>query len=306
MQTNTKLLTDNRQESVSGQNLVSEVLQSLRFSIGCVCAVSAIINILMLTGPLYMLNLYDRVLASGSTPTLVVISILVIALYLFYGLFEGLRSQLLVRLGQKIDAQLSAAAYEISTVSPLLNGSKTATIKPVQDLDAVRQFISGGGVTAFFDCPWVPFYLVIVYLFHTILGYVALGGAIVVCVFIALNELLSRKPMQLFSQENARRTNTVESSRSNSEVIQAMGMNKALQNLWIERNSNYINKQIKFSDTSGLFATTIKTFRCHQGGDHAWCHDCGVHLDRESFGTYRSGCHSLAWFCGSTAKSEAS
>ena len=175
---------------------VSDVFSSLRSAFWGIGVVSLLINVLMLTGPLFMLQVYDRVLASGSVPTLIVIGGLALSMYVFYGLLEGVRGRILARVGQRVDAQLSSTAYSISTVLPLRMGAQAARHRPVQDLDTLRQFLSGPGPAAIFDVPWIPLYLGVVFLFHPILGYLALSGALIICVLIALNEVFSRKLKQ--------------------------------------------------------------------------------------------------------------
>lgn len=223
--------------------------------------ISMLINILMLTGPVFMLQVYDRVLASGSVPTLVVLGGLALGLYAFYGLLDGLRSRILVRVGQYVDAQHSGLAYQVSTMAPVLIGNKAQQLRPVQDLDAVRQFLSGQGPAAIFDSPWMPFYLIIVYVFHPILGLVGLVGAIIICLLIGLNEWLTRKPMQEANRETGQRGQLVESGRQNAEAIHAMGMVGALRGRWEGLNQTYLQSQRVSSDRGLLFSTLTKTFR---------------------------------------------
>ncbi len=223
--------------------------------------VSMVINMLMLTGPLFMLQVYDRVLASGSVPTLVVIGSLAFALYVFYGLLEGVRSRILSRLGQRVDARLSSRAYDLSTYLPLVLGPKAARLRPVQDLDTMRQFLSGPGPAALFDVPWMPFYLAVVFLFHPILGFVAFGGALLITVLIGLNEVFTRKPARESAQETGRRQQLVEVSRRNGEAVRAMGMTEALKTRWEEGNSAYLSSQRRAADVAGLFSTSTKAFR---------------------------------------------
>ena len=220
-----------------------------------------VINILMLTGPLFMLQVYDRVLASRSIPTLIVISSLAIAMFVFYGLLEAIRGRILLRMGQRVDAQLSAEAYDISTDLPLILGPKAPQMRPVQDLDVMRQFLAGPGPAAIFDVPWMPFYLGILFLFHPILGFVALGGGIVICILIGLKEIVSRKPAQEFARENGRRAGLVEISRRNSEVVRAMGMMPSLSARWDGSNDAYLEKQRATADWAGAFSTVVKSFR---------------------------------------------
>ncbi len=208
-----------------------------------------------------MLQVYDRVLASGSVPTLVVISTLAATLYMFYGLLEGLRGRILLRLGQKLDASLSGDIFRTSTFLPLRGGEKGRSIRPVQDLDRVRQFLSGPGPSAIFDLPWMPIYLGIVFLFHSILGFVALGGAIIICLLIGLSEMLTRAPTRQAAGATARRTALVETSRHNVEAVKAMGIMPALTQRWSAENERYLNTQRGAADWSGLFSTSIKTIR---------------------------------------------
>ena len=241
--------------------MVRNAFKSLRTSYIGVGVVSMVINLLMLTGPLFMLQVYDRVLASGSVPTLVVISSLAIGLYVFYGVLEAFRGRILARIGQRVDAQLSAESYDISTNLPLLLGPKATQLRPVQDLDTLRQFLSGPGPAAIFDVPWMPLYLCIVFLFHPLLGFIALGGGVIICILIGLKEIVSRKPVQEFSRENSRRANLVEIARRNAEVVRAMGMMPSLKKRWDLRNGEYLDKQRVTVDRAGTFGTTVKTFR---------------------------------------------
>ena len=119
---------------------------------------------------MFMLQVYDRVLVSGSVPTLAAIGALALALYLFFGVLEGLRGRVLYRIGQRVDAELSGAAFSLSTEIPNRLGAKGRKLRPVQDLDTLTHFMSGHGPAAIFDVPWLPFYLGIIFLFHILLG----------------------------------------------------------------------------------------------------------------------------------------
>ncbi|WP_150524900.1 type I secretion system permease/ATPase [Roseibium sediminis] len=240
---------------------VAQAFRPVKSAFWAVGLFSFLINILMLTGPVFMLQVYDRVLASGSVPTLVVIAGLAIVLYAFYGILEGLRSRILARIGQRVDARLSPLVYRLSSLLPVRMGKAAARIRLVQDLDAVRNFLSGPGPAAIFDLPWLPFYLGIVFLFHPVLGMVGLGGAVLICILIWLNEYLSQKPAQEANQHSGRRLADVEAGQRNSEVIAAMGMDHALTQKWDEQNAGYLETQRLASDRTGLFGTLIKTIR---------------------------------------------
>ena len=222
---------------------------------------SAIINILMLTGPLFMLQVYDRVLSSNSVPTLVVLGIIAITLYSFYGMLDIIRSRILLRIGQYVDARMSESVYRASSMAPILTGSNANAVRPVTDLDKIRQFLSSPGPAALFDSPWMPFYLFIVYLFHPLLGLIGLIGAIIIGILIALNEWLSRVPIKEATQEAAVRNELVESTRSNAEVSKAMGMFGDLQGRWVQNNISYLRKQKTAADRNGFFTSVTKTIR---------------------------------------------
>jgi PrtD family type I secretion system ABC transporter len=243
------------------ENPVSVAFRPVHAAFWAVAVLSCVINVLMLTGPVFMLQVYDRVLASGSVPTLVAIGALAIVLYAFYGLLEGVRGRILSRLGQRVDARLSGIVYRVSNSLPVRLGRKAAQLRPVQDLDTVRQFLSGPGPAAIFDIPWLPLYLGIVFLFHPLLGVVGLAGAVVIIVLIGLNEMMSRGPAEDASGQAGRRSADVEIGQRNSEVVAAMGMQDALSDKWDAQNSEYLATQRRAADRTGVFGTTIKTIR---------------------------------------------
>lgn len=243
------------------ENPVAVAFRPIRSAFWGVAIVSFVINILMLTGPVFMLQIYDRVLASGSVPTLVVIGSLAIVLYVFYGILEGVRGRILSRLGQRVDARLSGIVYKVSNSLPVRLGRKSARLRPVQDLDTIRQFLSGPGPAAIFDIPWLPLYLGIVFLFHPLLGAVGLAGAVIISILIVANEYMSRRPTEDAAGQSGRRTAAVESGQRNAEVVAAMGMQSTLTARWDAQNTEYLATQRRASDTTGIFGTAIKTIR---------------------------------------------
>lgn len=241
--------------------IVSETLRSLRAALAGTGGLSLLINLLMLTGPLFMLQVYDRVLASGSVPTLVVLGGLAAVLFVFFGLLEIMRGRILARLGQRVDARLSAIAYRVSNRLPLVLGQRGEMVRPVHDLDTLRHFVSGAGPSAIFDLPWMPVYLAIVFLFHPVLGYVAIAGALVICLLIGLNEAFSRGPAAEAAREAGQRASHVETGRRNAEAVRAMGMGEALKARWEEANDRFLERQRIATDRMVLFGSTIKAFR---------------------------------------------
>ncbi len=246
---------------VENASPLEAVLSSLRRSLWGVGGISLVVNLLMLTGPMFMLQVYDRVLVSGSVPTLVAIGALALALYLFFGVLEGLRGRVLFRIGQRVDAELSGAAFSLSTTIPNRLGARGRKLRPVQDLDTLTQFMSSHGPAAIYDIPWLPFYLAVVFLFHSLLGLVALAGALAICILIALNEVSARKPSAVAAHMRGRRGSLVEEGRRNAEAVQAMGMAGALSHQWNRENAAFLAGQRLAADWSGLFGSSIKTIR---------------------------------------------
>ena len=138
---------------------------------------SGIINILALTGAFYMLQIYDRALASGSVPTLIAISALAIGLYAFQGLFDILRSQILVRIGARLDRRIAPMAHQVAVDMPRFGFSTAESLERGRDVDTVRGFLGSQGPMALFDLPWMPLFLVFVYILHPLLGALTIGGA---------------------------------------------------------------------------------------------------------------------------------
>src|SRR5262245_37117164 len=153
---------------------------------------SGVVNMLGLTGSLYMLQVYDRVLPSHSVPTLVGITIAMLFLYAVYGLLDFVRLRLMVRIGNRLDRRLHGAAFAASLLLPLRAGQEGSRVQPIRDLDQIRAFVSGTGPTAFFDLPWMPFYLMAIYLLHPTLGLLATAGAVVSVLLTLVAEVLGR------------------------------------------------------------------------------------------------------------------
>ncbi len=250
-----------REPSTSRRSLIAGTITSCKSAFLAIAGVSIVINLLMLTGPLFMLQVYDRVLASRSLPTLVVLAGLAAALYVFFGVLEGLRARALGRVGAKIDVGLSGEAFASNASLPLLAGAKGQRFEPVADLDRLRQFLSGAGPSAIFDMPWLPLYLAIVFLFHPILGLVATGGAIVIAILTGMNEWLSRKPTAEAAAHGSRRSTFSADARRYAEAITAMGMMGALRARWETENVSFLLVQSKAADRASLFSTIIKTLR---------------------------------------------
>lgn len=223
--------------------------------------VSLVVNLLMLVGPVYMLQIYDRILSSGSVPTLVVISLLTLFLYSFYWLLEIFRGRILQRIGRHVEAKFSEHAYRCSNQLPALQGAKGAGYRPVNDLRAICQFLTGPGPGAIFDIPWMPIYIGVVFLFHPWLGAFALASSVLILALVLVNELHSRRLGGQGQTGSLYCANMVEEGRQRSDVILAMGMQPALNRHWSAHHGGSLMQQMQMADVNGFYSQTIKTLR---------------------------------------------
>src|SRR5690606_29418157 len=187
-------------------------------------AMSGIISILALTGAFYMLQIYDRALTSASVPTLLAISLLAIGLYLFQGLFDILRAQILVRIGARLDRRIAPLAHQVAVDMPRFGFSTAEALERGRDVDTVRGFLGSQGPVALFDLPWVPLYLAFVYFLHPLLGSLVLGGAVILTLLTIATEIMTRRLSTVTYQAAIERNAIADSNARNAETLKAMGM----------------------------------------------------------------------------------
>lgn len=247
--------------SIARRPLVAAALRQTRKAFVSVAAVSAVTNLLMLVGPLFMMQVYDRVLTSRSVPTLVALSLLAVGLYLFLGILEVIRARILTQIGQRIEEELGNPTFDAVLALPLRMSKKEAIVQPLRDLDQIRQFMGGAGPIAICDMPWLPLYLAILFLFHPYLGWLAVAGAVILIILTLSNEAILRQPMRRLSQLANARGEFIEAGRRNAEALHAMGMRQAYSARWREANGRYIEEQRRTSNATSGFATVSKIFR---------------------------------------------
>jgi ATP-binding cassette subfamily C protein PrsD len=245
----------------SPRSELTNALSSCKSAFLSIGLFSGMINVLMLTGAFFMLQIYDRVLPSGSLPTLVALAILVAGLFTVLAILDMIRGRILVRIGSSLDEALSSRVYDAVVRLPLKRGNRGDGVQPLRDLDSVRTFLSGTGPTALFDLPWMPLYLAIIFAFHIFLGITAVVGAIVLVGLTLMTEALSRKPMQASSAFALTRYGLAEASRRNAEVLVVMGMAGRMTARWSEANQGYKSRHQKASDVTGGFGSASKSLR---------------------------------------------
>src|SRR6202171_5477600 len=212
--------------AVSGvrRSELGDALRACRSAFIGVGAMSCMINLLYLTGSLFMLEVYDRVLPSRSVPTLVGLIILAGGMYIAQGILDLIRGRILGRIGTSLDEALNARVFETVVPLPLMVGGRNEGLQPLRDLDNVRSFLSSMGPGAFFDLPWLPFYLAICFAFHVMIGLTALVGAIILVTLTIITEFMSRVPAREARRLAARRNDLAATSRRNAEGLVAVGM----------------------------------------------------------------------------------
>src|SRR6266481_1631328 len=210
--------------SASARSELGAALASCRGAFIAIGLVSGLSNVLMLTGAMFMLEVYDRVLPSRSVPTLVGIAILAGGLYVMQGILDLIRSRVLIRVGSALDEDVSGRVFDTILRLPMKVAKVGDGLQPLRDLDSVRSFLSGLGPIALFDLPWLPLYIGICYLLHPWLGYTALGGAIILAVLTLLTEVLTRRPTKTAASFAASRSELAQAGHRNAEAIVAMGM----------------------------------------------------------------------------------
>jgi len=223
--------------------------------------ISGLSNVLMLTGALFMLEVYDRVLPSRSVPTLVGLMVLAGGLYIALGLLDLTRGRILVRIGINLDEALSARIYQTIIRLPSVVGLRNDGSGPMRDLDNIRSFLGSLGPVALFDLPWMPIYLGICFLLHPLIGLTAAVGALMLMVLTGLTEWLSFKPTMAAAKLAQSRNAMIESGRRNSEALVAMGMTPHLAGTWSRMNQAYLATNRRASDTAGGFGAISKVFR---------------------------------------------
>jgi ATP-binding cassette subfamily C protein len=240
---------------------LSDALAACRGAFVATGLMSGMINVLMLTGAIFMLEIYDRVLPSRSVPTLVGLVLLAGGLFAALGLLDMIRGRILARIGGRLDETLSARVYETIVRLPLRVGQRNDGLQPVRDLDTIRSFLSGLGPTALFDLPWLPVYLVICFLFHPYIGLAALLGAIILATVTLMTEMMTREPTREATGFAMTRAALADSSRRNAEVLTAMGMTGRIADLWSDANQKYVASQRRASDVAAGFGSLSKVLR---------------------------------------------
>lgn len=237
------------------------VLHACRSSFFSVGLFSMFINMLMLVPAFYMLQVYDRVVTSGSIPTLVMLTLVMLLLMTTMGALEWVRSRIMVRVSTRIDTLLGSRLYDASFKQALYSGGMNANAQPLSDLTGLRQFLTGNGLFAFFDAPWVPIYIAIMFMFHPWFGIVAIISVIILSTLAVINEKVTSKMLGEANKENMAATQFTNKNLRNAEVVESMGMLGRIRDRWQEKNRKVLALQGIASDRAGILTSISKTTR---------------------------------------------
>ena len=247
--------------SRSHENNLQAALKACKGSFLSVGFFSLFVNALMLAPTFYMIQVSGRVVPSSSTSTLIMLTLILTVMMLTLGSLEWVRSRIMVRISNRLDVLLSRDVYRASFKKALSSGGMDASAQSLNDLTSLRQFLTGNGLFAFFDAPWLPIYTAVMFLFHPWFGWMTVGSAIVLVVLAFLNQRYTGKALSEANQQSVTANLQTTKNLRNAEVIESMGMLDTLMARWAVRQRRVLVLQSQASDNGGIITSISKTFR---------------------------------------------
>ncbi len=247
----------------SSRSEIAAAIWALRRPFYVVGGFSFLINMLMLVPTIYMLQMYDRVLGSRNELTLIMITLITVGLFLLLAGLEWVRSRILVRVGAQFDAALNSRVFNAAFETNLRTNGANAG-QALSDLTNIRQFITGNGLFAFFDAPWFPIYLIVIFILHPVLGWFSIVGAVIAILLTLVNEWATRGPLSQANQAAITSNNYATNNLRNAEVIEAMGMLDNLRARWYKRYKDLLALQSVASDRAGTINAFSRFIRITQ------------------------------------------
>ena len=226
-----------------------------------VAVFSGVINLLTLSGSFYMLQVYDRVIPSRNLATLVGLSLIVLLAYTMQGFFDALRARMLSRVATLFDAGLQEPIHVALATLPLRGVKPLLAQQPLRDLDQIRTFLSGVGPTAFLDMPWIPIFLIGLFLFHPAIGLTAIIGVAAIIAMTVMTERQSRSATRVAMESSAQRQVLADTTRQNAEVIRALGMTCRLTARWSRANERFLQENVRATDVYANLGAGAKMLR---------------------------------------------
>ncbi len=243
----------------SRPNPLTMALQGCRAGFLAVVAFGLVINLLFLTAPLYMLQVFDRVLTSRSVETLLYLTLIAVFAFLVLWCLDVLRGRLMISLGNWFDERISGDVLAASLAAT--SERQRASIQPLRDVSMVRNFVTGPGLFPILDVPWTPVFLAVVFLLHPILGWIGLAGTIILFALAVLNGFATSRLLQSAGETSSRALDEAQSAVRNTDAIEAMGMMSQLISRWMRASRRSLEEQARSSRRNGLITATSKFFR---------------------------------------------
>ncbi|HAB38854.1 MAG TPA: type I secretion system permease/ATPase [Rhodobacteraceae bacterium] len=249
------------QNQTFGKEELREARAAGKWLLRAVFVFSIFVNILMLTGPLFMLQVYDRVLGSRSEETLVALFILVAALFGLMGVLDYARGRVLARFGARFQSKLDDRIFEAVLARALLPKERGAPANGLRDLESVQALFTSPLMVSLFDVPWTPLFIAAIFIFHPWLGWMAVFGGVTLIIITLLNNLLTRRKTLAAQEAAGQASNFAEQVRRSAEVVQSQGMGTAVSERWHSVRDQALVQTVRSSDLTGLFSSTTKAFR---------------------------------------------
>ena len=247
--------------SRSHENNLQAALKACKGSFFSVGFFSLFVNALMLVPTFFMIQVSGRVVPSSSTSTLIMLTIILTILMITLGSLEWVRSRIMVRISNRLDVLLSRDVYRASFKKALSSGGMDASAQSLNDLLALRQFLTGNGLFAFFDAPWLPIYTAVMFLFHPWFGWMTVGCALLLITLAFLNHRYTGKALTEANKQSVTANLQTTKNLRNAEVIESMGMLDTLMARWATRQRRVLVLQSQASDKGGIVTSISKTFR---------------------------------------------
>jgi PrtD family type I secretion system ABC transporter len=222
---------------------------------------SVFVNLLMLTGPIFMLQVYDRVLGSRSEATLMALFVLVVLLYALFGVLDWARGRVLARAGAQFQTDLDERVFKAVLRVPAQPGSADKVQSGLRDLEAVQKLMTSPALFAVCDIPWTPIFAIAIFMFHPMLGYLALAGGALLIVVTFVNQWVSKRGIIEAQVQSAQADSFASSVRDDREVVQGLGMRSSVMSRWRKSRDQSLGSSIRSSDLTGSFSSFTKAFR---------------------------------------------
>lgn len=250
-----------RQDHSRGAAEIRRARSSRRGTVAAAILFSVFFNLLVLTGPLYMLQVYDRVLGSRSEATLVALTLLIVFLYVIMGLFDHARGRLLARVGAAMQDRLEPRVFSAALRRMMMLPDDPLARSAQRDLDSIQRFWASPVIVALIDAPWTPLFLLALFVFHPLTGMVAVAGGIIILLAALANHRATRAPLEEATEAGFAADRMAEEMKTEAETIRALGMTRGAFTRWQAARGQALDRTLLAGDRGGTFATFSRTFR---------------------------------------------